>query len=81
MMSEQRTPYAPGPGKNGNGCTDVNDTDEARDKGRNVQWGDTVAESTQSLEERASRPSQNRETNGVARKRTCVHRVAKAELG
>ena len=52
---DRRTPYAPGPCKNGDGRTDVDDTDEARDKGRNIQWGNAVSKCAQSLEERAAR--------------------------
>ena len=61
------TPYTPGPAKNGYGCTNINSTNKARDKSSDVQWRHTVAQGTESLEERPAYFSQNNITNKTER--------------
>ena len=61
------TPYTPGPGKNGYGSTNIHSANKARDKSSDVQWGDAVAQGTESLEERPARFSQNNITNEIER--------------
>jgi hypothetical protein len=57
------TPYTPGPGKNGYGGTNIHGTNKARDKSSDVQWRHTVAQGTETLEERPAHFSQNNITN------------------
>ena len=48
-------PYTPGPCKDGEWGTDVDDVDEAGDEGGEVKGRDAVAERTEALEKRSAR--------------------------
>jgi hypothetical protein len=47
------TPYAPCPSEQRNGCSYVNDANEARNEGRYIERRYTVSENTEALEERS----------------------------
>ena len=47
------TPYTPSPGKQRNGCSNVDNANEARDKGGDIERSYAVSENTEALEKRS----------------------------
>jgi hypothetical protein len=53
------TPYTPCPGEQRDGCSDIYDANEARDKGCDIEGSYTVSENTEALEEGSAEESIN----------------------
>jgi hypothetical protein len=58
------TPYTPCPGEQRDGCSDIDDANEAGDEGCDIEGSYTISENTEALEKRsASRLVPNGNTN------------------